>query len=70
MKNELILAHHTGRYSPAAAPRLLQLLDEFGLQALKNTRFTLPRDNALGSGSGHPGDHQLASANAPKPVDD
>ena len=45
MKNELILARHTGRPKPAAAQRLRALLQEFGLTELLNTRFTLPHDN-------------------------
>jgi hypothetical protein len=49
MKNELILARHTGRLSGpsqrAAAQRLRALLQEFGLLELLNTRFTLPHDN-------------------------
>jgi hypothetical protein len=49
MKNELILARHTGRPSGpsqrAAAQRLRALLQEFGLLELLNTRFTLPHDN-------------------------
>ena len=49
MKNELILARHTGRPSgPSqrdAAQRLRALLQEFGLLELLNTRFTLPHDN-------------------------
>ena len=45
MKNELILARHTGRPKPAAAQRMRALLQEFGLMELLNTRFTLPHDN-------------------------
>lgn len=49
MKNELILARHSGRQSSpskrAAAQRLRALLQEFGLLELLNTRFTLPHDN-------------------------
>jgi hypothetical protein len=47
MKNELIIARHTGRANRAAAQRLRALLEEFGLLALLHTRFTLPADNAL-----------------------
>lgn len=39
MKNELIVARHTGHKKRSAAERLLQLLDEFGLRALSRTRF-------------------------------
>ncbi len=45
MKNELIIARHTGRPNRAAAQRLRALLVEFGLSTLLNTRFTLPPDN-------------------------
>lgn len=46
MKNELILARYTGQKKRAAAQRLRALLTEFGLQALLDTRFTLPADNS------------------------
>jgi hypothetical protein len=45
MKNELILARYTGQYKRAAGNRLRELLSEFGLNDLSNTRFTLPKDN-------------------------
>ncbi|RYF81113.1 MAG: SAM-dependent methyltransferase [Comamonadaceae bacterium] len=41
MKNELIIARHTGQRKAAAAQRLQALLAEFGLQALEDTRFRL-----------------------------
>lgn len=41
LKNELIVARKTGRGKRSAAERLGQLLDEFGLQALRGTRFDL-----------------------------
>lgn len=47
MKNELILARYTGQKKRAAAQRLRALLTEFGLQALLDTRFTLPADNSV-----------------------
>ena len=47
MKNELIIARHTGRVNRAAAQRLRALLQEFGLSGLLDTRFTLPADNTL-----------------------
>ncbi len=50
MKNELILARYTGHKKRAAAERLRAVLQEFGLEALLQTRFTLPPDN--------PGDNQ------------
>lgn len=40
MKNELIVARHTGHKKRSAAERLQQLLDEFGLEALGRTRFS------------------------------
>jgi len=54
MKNELIIARHTGQPKRAAAQRLRALLQEFGLSNLLDTRFVLPvthdasehRDNA------------------------
>ena len=42
MKNELIIARRTNRPNVAAAERLTALLQEFGLTALQNTRFSLP----------------------------
>ena len=45
MKNELIIARHTGQPQRNAAERLRALLQEFGLTALLSTRFTLPVDN-------------------------
>ena len=45
MKNELILARYTGHKKRAAAERLRAVLQEFGLEALLQERFTLPPDN-------------------------
>ncbi len=45
MKNELILARHTGRSGAAAAQRLRDLLQEFGLESLLHTRFVMPMHN-------------------------
>ena len=42
MKNELIIAKHTGQKKRAAAERLSSLLAEFGLPTLLQTRFKLP----------------------------
>jgi hypothetical protein len=42
MKNELIIARHTGQSNGAAARRLTALLETFGLTALQATRFPLP----------------------------
>lgn len=42
MKNELIVARYTGHKKRSAAERLQQLLTEFGLNALAETRFKLP----------------------------
>ncbi len=52
MKNELILARYTGQKKRQAAERLKSILQEFGLLALLDTRFTLPVDNQLDNGSG------------------
>ncbi|GHC74832.1 SAM-dependent methyltransferase [Pseudorhodoferax aquiterrae] len=41
LKNELIVARKTGRGKRSAAERLGQLLEEFGLQALRDSRFDL-----------------------------
>lgn len=46
MKNELILARHTGQRKRASAQRLIAILQEFGLEALLDTRFTLINDNS------------------------
>ncbi|MBC7621047.1 MAG: SAM-dependent methyltransferase, partial [Candidatus Saccharibacteria bacterium] len=46
MKNELIIAKHTGQKKRAAAERLTSLLAEFGLSALLATRFRLPEVSA------------------------
>jgi hypothetical protein len=45
MKNELIIARHTGQPKRAAAQRLRALLQEFGLSGMLDTRFALPADN-------------------------
>ncbi|MCD2512941.1 class I SAM-dependent methyltransferase [Comamonas endophytica] len=42
MKNELIVARYTGNKKRSAAERLQQLLQEFGLDKLAETRFRLP----------------------------
>jgi hypothetical protein len=46
MKNELIIARHTGQKKRAAAQRLRALLQEFGLNDFLTTRFVLPEDLA------------------------
>ena len=46
LKNELILARHTGQRKKSAARRLRALLHEFGLEALLQTRYAaLPPDD-------------------------
>ena len=40
MKNELIIARHTGVPNHAAAERLAAILEQFGLSALRETRFS------------------------------
>ena len=47
MKNELIIARHTGQKKHAAAQRLRDLLQEFGLSSLLSTRFVLPVEAAV-----------------------
>jgi hypothetical protein len=42
LKNELIIARHTGQCKRAAAQRLHSILEEFGLTPLLQTRFRLP----------------------------
>jgi len=41
LKNELIIARHTGQPKRSAADRLRALLAEFGLQALEDERYPL-----------------------------
>jgi hypothetical protein len=41
MKNELIIARHTGQKKQSAALRLQAVLKEFGLEELLQTRFKL-----------------------------
>lgn len=41
LKNELIVARHTGRRRASSAARLRELLSQFGLDALLETRFRL-----------------------------
>ncbi len=42
LKNELIIARHTGQGKRSAAQRLRAILEEFGLTALLQSRFRLP----------------------------
>jgi hypothetical protein len=42
LKNELILARYTGQRKRAAAQRLRDILEQFGLEAMLQTRFHLP----------------------------
>jgi hypothetical protein len=41
MKNELIIARYTGQRKQSAAHRLQEILGQFGLQELTQTRFAL-----------------------------
>jgi hypothetical protein len=41
LKNELIIARHTGQAKRSAAERLSAILDEFGLSSLQTSRFQL-----------------------------
>ena len=52
MKNELILARHTGQPKRAAAQRLTALLQEFGLEQLAQSRFPLPQREGLADSPG------------------
>ena len=45
MKNELIIARYTGQKLRSAAQRLTDIAEQFGLETLLDTRFTLPIDN-------------------------
>ncbi len=47
MKNELIIARRTGHRKASAAQRLRELLAQFGLEGLEQTRFPLARGTAL-----------------------
>jgi len=47
MKNELIIARRTGQPKRAAAQRLRDLLQEFGLTDLLESRFVLPAENEV-----------------------
>jgi hypothetical protein len=51
LKNELIIARHTGRPNRAAALRLRALLEQFGLTGLLETRYVLPADMREDSGA-------------------
>ena len=53
MKNELIIARHTGQKKRAAAERLRALLAEFGLQDLLQTRFTGLQEQAPPASNDH-----------------
>lgn len=45
MKNELIIARHTGKPKKASAERLIAVLEQFGLGTLLDSRFKLPAKN-------------------------
>jgi hypothetical protein len=45
MKNELMLARHTGQKKRAAAQRLQSILQELGVQETMASRFPLPKLN-------------------------
>lgn len=46
LKNELILARHTGRMRRSSALRMRELLAQFGLESLLDSRYRLPVDGA------------------------
>jgi hypothetical protein len=55
LKNELIIARHTGQHKHAAMLRLQSILEEFGLTSLLESRFRLPEgqpSEVHGVGSG------------------
>ena len=45
MKNELILARYTGQFKRSSAQRLVAILEEFGILAMLDARFTRLKDN-------------------------
>ncbi len=45
MKNELIIARHTGKPKHSSAERLRAVLEQFGLGVLSGSRFILPTNN-------------------------
>ena len=47
MKNELIIARHTGQKKRAAAQRLGEILNTFGLTPMLDARFKLPPQSLL-----------------------
>jgi hypothetical protein len=49
MKNELILARYTGQRKQQSAQRLVHILEEFGIEALLDTRFTWINHNPSGA---------------------
>lgn len=49
MKNELIIARHTGQMRHASAQRMRELLAQFGLESLLQGRYRLPCDTATQS---------------------
>lgn len=46
LKNELIIARYTGQRKRSAANRLIEILKEFGLSSLLESRFSLPQSQA------------------------
>lgn len=47
LKNELIIARHTGQQKSSAAKRLKGIVEEFGLTSLLESRFRLPAPHAV-----------------------
>ena len=47
MKNELIIARHTGQKKRAAAQRLTEILETFGLTSMLEMRFKLPQPGSI-----------------------
>lgn len=52
MKNELIVARHTGQRKRSAAERLRAILSEFGLERELGQRFGLADDGSVNAGEG------------------
>jgi len=52
MKNELIIARYTGQRKRAAAERMVEIGEQFGLKALLDTRFTRQPHNSSDNADG------------------
>lgn len=52
MKNELIIARHTGQLRRSSAQRMRELLAQFGLESLLQGRYRLPSDALMSDAAG------------------